>query len=1016
MIRELQIKHIESCAEKGDWSGLLRYYLVCERQVKAPADTALKILESYVKKNSDWAEIYNFVQRFISYEEYYKDGKVNNIRSFLSENESATLTLVDLYWRTTSKIINLEAFVDEFDDILADVKSAVFIAVSIDDALLGASFWRDFSKGFQQQDFLKEAQYMAIEEMKLYGSCLRCDGDDEMQLRFISFFKRFSEIKISLHRDEEAYTSLKEAIVLCDDLLGRDVFLNWESYIEILSMMGRCCLEVSMMEMAIESFEKCIKMAHEAPFIYVPLISRFKYIAESELGLSVVFKNIGQLEKAEVKAASAVEICRNIASKTSDYGSQWMLAYSYGNLGCMQLSQMKLDEADSSFERAEKIVEENGLKLMLAEININKSILSFFKIEFDLAQSILDENILLLDEISSNRDELLISLKMRCYEALGLMNKTLSSRRGQDAENILDYLKDSFAAYKKSLHYSDLNLELYRVNEIRKNVFFESSDSYEGLIDSCIAIQNIEHDSRFAKEALVASESCRSRWLNYIRDCEVKFSEKIPIKYQKKFLRNRDFLRILNQGASSFPMGKAVSSFKESSNQDAFFRFGVVNKMKKNSDLTKPPLVESGKNIVELLSCKDGLVDAIRRYDESFTADNYFRNISFEEMASLIPTDKDTAIIQYYIGEKNSYAFILHESDVSVVSLDELNSNRMSELGKRWVTEVQDELIDPAADLTRRQDKLDHFLSIVCELVLMPLVASLSGYERLIFSPHKSLHMFPLHACRVSEGAFLGDLFEVVYSPSISQLFFDRNRRKNPEFDALFLGGDSGDLDYVDAEIDSLEKMYEDKKIISVKNANLGNFLKSCESCKVIHFAGHSVFDFEEPSRSSLVFRDSFLSVKSLLEGVDISATELVILNGCKSGFALPDLMDEHISLAGAFMYAGASVVISSLWNINDLSSFLVMSKFHYFYLNGDTPSSALKKATRWLRYDITTGQQILEEIAIIFGEESSNSGLKCHYEKLAVNYIRDFPDSAPFSSPIFWAAYTVSGIGDFVD
>jgi CHAT domain-containing protein len=70
-------------------------------------------------------------------------------------------------------------------------------------------------------------------------------------------------------------------------------------------------------------------------------------------------------------------------------------------------------------------------------------------------------------------------------------------------------------------------------------------------------------------------------------------------------------------------------------------------------------------------------------------------------------------------------------------------------------------------------------------------------------------------------------------------------------------------------------------------------------------------------------------------------------LSACET--ALGDLTkgDELVGLSRAFMYAGASTVIVSLWKVEDATTAWLMNRFHQYLLQGKNSALALTMAQR---------------------------------------------------------------------
>jgi CHAT domain-containing protein len=73
---------------------------------------------------------------------------------------------------------------------------------------------------------------------------------------------------------------------------------------------------------------------------------------------------------------------------------------------------------------------------------------------------------------------------------------------------------------------------------------------------------------------------------------------------------------------------------------------------------------------------------------------------------------------------------------------------------------------------------------------------------------------------------------------------------------------------------------------------------------------------------------------------------DLVVLSACQTALGKEVFGEGLIGLTRGFMYAGASRVVSSVWNVDDRASALLMSRFYQQMLTGHlTPAAALRKA-----------------------------------------------------------------------
>jgi CHAT domain-containing protein/Tfp pilus assembly protein PilF len=124
---------------------------------------------------------------------------------------------------------------------------------------------------------------------------------------------------------------------------------------------------------------------------------------------------------------------------------------------------------------------------------------------------------------------------------------------------------------------------------------------------------------------------------------------------------------------------------------------------------------------------------------------------------------------------------------------------------------------------------------------------------------------------------------------------------------------------------------------------------------RIIHFATHGLLDSEHPELSGLVFslvnsrgepENGFLGLEDIYN-MTLSA-DLVVLSACKTGLGKDIQSEGLVGLTRGFMYAGASKVVASLWNINDAATAELMGRFYRAMLKqGLRPAAALRQAQR---------------------------------------------------------------------
>lgn len=139
---------------------------------------------------------------------------------------------------------------------------------------------------------------------------------------------------------------------------------------------------------------------------------------------------------------------------------------------------------------------------------------------------------------------------------------------------------------------------------------------------------------------------------------------------------------------------------------------------------------------------------------------------------------------------------------------------------------------------------------------------------------------------------------------------------------------------------------------------SLHKALKQEERWRAIHFACHGLVDPVRPRFSSLALtpdpdNDGFLTVIEIL-GTSMPA-DLITLSACETARGRLYEAEGIVGLTRAFLCAGASTVLCSLWKVDDNATQALMVKFHELWKGADGAqalgaAAALQKAQAFVR------------------------------------------------------------------
>ena len=362
--------------------------------------------------------------------------------------------------------------------------------------------------------------------------------------------------------------------------------------------------------------------------------------------------------------------------------------------------------------------------------------------------------------------------------------------------------------------------------------------------------------------------------------------------------------------------------------------------------------------------------------------------------------DPDTTLIEYALGEHQSYLWIVTARELHGFSLP-----RRAEIESAARAVHRDLMTSSGAVQASAEDRRQ----ALSRLVLAPAASLLKG-QRLVIVSAGALSLVPFASLpferEPGDWTTLISRFEIVHAPSATTLGAMRaltERRSRPKHhtvvfaDPIFepddpraparrtvsanrrqqsgsrsaqqarspegaearsmtaLGASFPRLPFSRAEANALTALAPGQVTTFLdgqarRDRALGLALGDY---RFIHFATHAIVHPEVPSLSSIVLsfvdgtgtpHDPFLTLPDIYD-MRLNA-ELVVLSACSTAEGRHVPGEGPIGLTRAFMYAGAPRVVASLWRVNDSATAELMKRFYRGMLvEGRTAASALRAA-----------------------------------------------------------------------
>jgi CHAT domain-containing protein/tetratricopeptide (TPR) repeat protein len=553
----------------------------------------------------------------------------------------------------------------------------------------------------------------------------------------------------------------------------------------------------------------------------------------------------------------------------------------------------------------------------------------------------------------------------------------------------------------------------------RRRVQGEGLHVYESLTLANVDLWLLHADRDALHEAVGVAEASRARNLMELLAEEVLNPQNAPFGLAEEF---RALRRRLRRARQSLEAAEDTPAAEDTRAEASAATAATRQATRKPGGTTAPapaqPACPPDPPRREFEDAQRQYQEALRRiqaeHDPEFDPDRPVPPVTFEQARALLPADLPTAFVQFCLTEQRGLALVVLAGDAFAVTLPDLNARQGWELAIAWYESYY------GGDRAAWEAALPELLRPVAERAVRPVAAALAGrgIRRLVLSPSKGLHVFPLHACPLADGTPLADAFaEVSYTPSLSILHRCAGRARPRPTRLAPVENPTADLPFTEVEGAGLRRLYADHVARRRGQATREAVLADAAGSHVFHDSGHAGFDPTDPLRSALLLggkhesqRGQWLTLRDVFTQMNLRQNALTVVNGCESGMVRPDRVDEYVGLASGFLYAGATCVLSTLWAVYDLSSALLSLRFHREWLAGRAPGAALAAAQRWLR-DIPSGVALRDEVlpGLLALLETDEQRAAC--AEAAGRYAASCPGRPPFASPAHWAPYTANGL-----
>jgi CHAT domain-containing protein len=177
----------------------------------------------------------------------------------------------------------------------------------------------------------------------------------------------------------------------------------------------------------------------------------------------------------------------------------------------------------------------------------------------------------------------------------------------------------------------------------------------------------------------------------------------------------------------------------------------------------------------------------------------------------------------------------------------------------------------------------------------------------------------------------------------------------------LAVAPDASRLQFASEEARAVDALFQpDSQLLLGKRATEDSFKRMAPDYRFLHLATHGFFNKMNPMLSGLQLEadadnDGRLELHEILS-LNLAA-DLVTLSACQTGlgsgyFAEVPAGDDYVALTRAFLYAGSTSVLATLWEVDDASTLELMKDFYGGFIRAASTGDraiALAQAQRHL-------------------------------------------------------------------
>jgi CHAT domain-containing protein/predicted negative regulator of RcsB-dependent stress response len=635
--------------------------------------------------------------------------------------------------------------------------------------------------------------------------------------------------------------------------------------------------------MALAEYEQARKRYEEGLVIYRDIKDRLGE-ANSLKSLGDVSMALAEYEQARKRYEEGLVIYRDIKDRLGE-------ANSLQRLGVVSMVLAEYEQARKRYE--EGLVIYRDIKDRLGEANSLQSLgdVHYSLAEYEQARKRYEEAARIQKEIGDEYD-----FMWSAYGLAMVFDKT-------------DDYKNARIYYDKSINALEKVWGMMKVEEHKTSFMASSISPYEKMIALLFKTGQ-------AQDALDYAERSRARSFVYLLG-----NKKIDPKAGAPF-------RLLEK--------------EEELNQQIVINTRELAQAAEQSKKRNISLYKLRQQLFALKEQHRKVMRQIKLYSEEYASLHNVEILEKEKIQALLKNDPDTVLLEYYTTVDSTYLWII-TNDTIYPSKIKMERTELNE-------KIQD-FLSMTSNITFGVQALAQQAEELYDTLIKPVEDKLKGKKRIGIIPHDVLHYLPFEALMKNGKFLIHEDYRIFYLPGANVYKYCRDKNRHKKERLIAFGNPDKSLIFSEKEVQELKKLYPENSLIFTRgNATEYRVHRYGKYTDILHFASHGILSKAEPLYSSLKlandsYYDGLLEVHEIFQ-LDLRPAYLVTLSACETHIGGLMRGDEIISLTRAFIYAGTSSILASLWKVDDYYTKTLMVDF-YRELKNMTKIDALYRARK---------------------------------------------------------------------